>query len=75
MCTITMTQLKENLGYYTELSRKEEVRITKNGKYLTTLGVQKSDSFEDFVTSITGILKEEDLDLNDPKTAGILRKL
>ena len=75
MCTITMTQLKENLGYYTELSRKEEVRITKNGKYLTTLGVQKSDSFEDFVTSITGILKEEDLDLNDPKTAGIFKKL
>lgn len=75
MCVITMTQLKENLGYYTELSRKEEVRITKNGKYITTLGIQKSDAFEDFLISIKGILKEEDLDLNDPKTAGILRKL
>jgi len=71
MCKITATEFKENLGKYMMLSLKEEVLITKNGKPFTKLVGIKTSTWDD----LEGILNEEDLDLNDPKTAGILKKL
>ena len=37
MCYITATELKNNLGYYMELSNKEDVYVTKNNKVITVL--------------------------------------
>ena len=37
MCYITATELKNNLGHYMELSQKEDVCVTKNGKVITVL--------------------------------------
>ena len=37
MCYITATELKNNLGHYLELSSKEDVFITKNGKPIAVL--------------------------------------
>ena len=71
MCKITATEFKENLGKYMMLSLKEEVLITKNGKPLTKLVGVRNASWDELV----GILDEKDLDLNDPKTAGILNKI
>ena len=75
MCTITATEFKTNFGKYLLLGSKEEIAITKNGKLVATLTPPKTDSFEDFLDSITGLGSEEDLDLNDPRVAGVLGKL
>ena len=37
MCHITATEFKNNLGYYMELSAKEDVYVTKNNKVITVL--------------------------------------
>ena len=71
MCKVTATEFKENLGKYLALCAVEDVIITKNGTIAGTLSNRKRSTWSDF----RGILKEEDLDLNDPKTAGILKKL
>lgn len=34
---VTATELKKNLGYYLELSRREDVLITKNGHVISKL--------------------------------------
>lgn len=46
---ITATELKNNLGYYLELSQKEPVYISKNGKTITCLfsNNEQTNSFED----------------------------
>lgn len=76
MCTITMTQYKKELGRYSALSQKEDILVLKNGKpYMTVRAAKKSNSWESFFDKYEGIIKEEELDLNDPITAGILGKL
>lgn len=75
MCTITATEFKTNFGKYLNLAKKEEIAITKNGKLITTLTPPKSDCFEEFLDSITGLGKEEELDFNDPRVAGVFGKL
>lgn len=37
MCHVTATELKKNLSYYLELSKKEDVYITKNKKVISIL--------------------------------------
>ena len=76
MCTITMTQYKKQLGKYSELSQSEDILVLKNGKpYFHIVAVNKPNSWESFFDKYEGLIKEEDLDLNDPITAGILGKL
>lgn len=76
MCTITMTQLKKQFGKYFELSQTEDILVLKNGKpYSRISNAQVSNSWESFFEKYEGIIKEEDLDLNDPITVGILGKL
>ncbi len=71
MCRITATELKENLGKYLALSLTEEVLITKNGKPYTRLSGFGPSTWDE----LTGIIDENDIDLSDPKMAGILKKL
>ena len=76
MCTITMTQYKQQLGKYSELSQSEDILVLKNGKpYFRIVAVSKPNSWESFFDKYEGIIKEEDVDLGDPITAGILGKL
>ena len=37
MCYVTATELKNNLSYYLEKSKEEEVYITKNNKVISVL--------------------------------------
>lgn len=76
MCVITMTQFKQQFGKYSELSQTEDILVLKNGKpFYKISSVNSKNSWESFFEKYEGIIKEEDLDLNDPITAGILGKL
>ena len=37
MCRVTATELKKNLSHYLELSKKEDVYVTKNNKVISIL--------------------------------------
>ena len=50
MCYITATQLKNNLGHYLELSEKEDVYITRNGKVFSVLTSPQEKALDDFVS-------------------------
>ena len=67
MCKITATEFKENFGKYLSLCSTEDIVITKNGKIAGTLSNRKRSTWSDY----RGILREEDLDMNDPKTQKI----
>lgn len=75
MCTITATEFKKNFGKYAEISHKEGLTVTKNGKIYFSTNPPKCDPLEKFLEDCTGIIKEEDLDMDDPRIAGMLRKL
>lgn len=72
MCTITATEFKTNFGKYLALASKEEIAITKNGKVIATMNPPKNDPLEHFIESCSGIVNEEDLDLDDPRIAHML---
>ena len=44
--SITATELKNNLGKYLLLSAKEDVFITKNGKFLTKIKIKQKIKYE-----------------------------
>lgn len=75
MCIISATEFKTNFGKYLKLANKEQIAITKNGKIITTMFPPKNDEWDDFFNEFTGIAKEEDVDLNDPRIAHMLGKL
>lgn len=59
MCEITATEFKNNLGYYLDLSQKEDIYITKNNKPYCVLSNSKDKALMDFL-SLRGILKNEE---------------
>ena len=71
MCKVTATEFKENFGKYLSLCATEDIVITKNGKIAGILSNKQKSGWSEF----RGILKEENIDLNDTKTAGILKLL
>ena len=56
MRVITATELKKHLGYYLELSAKENVYVTKNNRVITVLSNPQDAALNDFL-SLRGILK------------------
>lgn len=46
MTKITITNLREHLGYYLKLSQKEDVYITKYGKIIAVLTKPKDRRIE-----------------------------
>ena len=75
MCTITATELKNNLGKYLDMMTREEIAITKNGKYIGSLVPPKNEKLDSFFNDLTGILNEKDFEnSDDPKIAHILDK-
>lgn len=75
MCTITATELKNNLGKYLDMMTREEIAITKNGKYIGSLVPPKNEKLDLFFNDLSGILNEKDFEnSDDPKIAHILDK-
>ena len=56
MCYITATELKQNLGHYLELSKTEDIYVTKNNKIITLLTNPENKSTEGFL-SLKGCMK------------------
>lgn len=76
MCTITATELKNNLGKYLEMMQTEEIAITKNGKYIGSLVPPKNEELNLFFQELTGVMDEKDFEnTDDPKILHILGKL
>jgi len=74
MCTITATEFKTQFGKYLELSNKEDILITKNGKPFATITAVKSNNWNDFFDEWAGTIDEKDVDLDDPRIAHMLGK-
>lgn len=55
MCYITATEFKKRLGYYMELSNKEDVYVTKNNKVITVLVSPEDKALQNFL-ALEGIL-------------------
>ena len=60
MCYITATELKNNLKKYLELSSKEDVYVTKNGKVITVLTSPEAKATDDFLSLRDEIKKQID---------------
>ena len=58
MCTITATELKENLGKYMILGQKEEIEVTNRGKVVFYITPQRLKLLND-LESIFGSLPKE----------------
>jgi len=56
--TITATELKENLGKYLELSKTEDILVTKNGKPITKLTSPYAGKME-ILRSLAGSLNTD----------------
>ena len=63
MCYITATEFKNNLGYYMELSAKEDVYITKNNKVITVLSSPEKHRLL-LVEQLSGSFGKVDDDIN-----------
>ena len=75
MRTITATELKNNLGKYLDMMTREEIAITKNGKYIGSLVPPKNEKLDSFFNDLSGILNEKDFEnSDDPKIVHILDK-
>ena len=48
MCRVTSTELKNNLSYYLELSNKEDVCVTTNGKIISVLTNPRDRNYIEF---------------------------
>lgn len=48
MCRVTSTELKNNLSYYLELSNKEDVCVTKNGKVISIITNPRDKNYLEF---------------------------
>lgn len=57
MCTITATELKSNLGKYLNLSKTEDIYISKSGKIIAKLS-NPNQSRIDIANSLFGILPD-----------------
>ena len=61
MCTITATELKENLSKYLHLSLEEDILVTSNGKPISLLTNPKKDKYDNFI-ACCGLLNDADPD-------------
>lgn len=56
MCTISITELKQNLHKYVALSADENIIVTSHGKIVTMLSNPKGDKYDAFL-ALRGCLK------------------
>lgn len=65
MHTITMTEFRKNLSKYLDMMSKEEIAITKNGKYIGLLVPPKKEKLDSFFAELSGILNDNDYQNSD----------
>lgn len=70
--SITVTELKQNLGKYLLLSASEDIYITKNGKVVAKLS-NPNQNRVDIAKSLFGILPEN-ASLEDAKEERLITK-
>ena len=58
MCTITATELKENLGKYLKLGENEEIKVTRRGKIILSI-VPEKERLKKEVISLFGLVPRE----------------
>ena len=63
MCYITATELKNNLSYYMELSKSEDIYVTKNNKVITVLTSVEKNKLA-LIESTRGFLGTVDKDID-----------
>ena len=61
MCTLTATELKENLGKYIKLGQEEQINVTHRGSLVFTI-VPKKDQLKIEWATIFGTLPKEAYD-------------
>ena len=77
---ITLTELKGNLGKYVEMSQKEDILITKNGKIISRLTepfAQRKEKMEKqrIAREIVGSAKGEYMSLDDIRAERLAKYL
>ena len=58
MCTITATELKENLGKYLKLGENEVIKVTRRGKVILSI-VPEKERLKEEVISLFGSVPRE----------------
>ena len=59
MCCVNVTKFRDNVAYYIELSKTENVYITKNGETVAVLSDPSSIAFNNFM-NLYGCMKDND---------------
>ena len=59
MCCVSVTKFRENVAYYIELSKTENVFITKNGEKVAVISNPNSMAFANFM-NLYGCMKDFD---------------
>lgn len=77
---ITLTELKGNLGKYVEMSRDEDILITKNGKIISRLTepfAKRKEKMEKkrIIKELIGSAKGEYMSLDDIRAERLARHL
>ena len=72
MIQITATELKSNLGKYLTMVKREDINITKNGRNIALLTVNKT--VNNWVNEITGIISNMDMNADTIKMERIINK-
>lgn len=65
MCYVTATELKNNLSHYLELSKKENVFITKNNKVISVLSNPTNNATLEAIMYVESLDIPKDLPSND----------
>lgn len=63
MCYVNVTELRNNISHYIELSAKEEVCITKNGEVVAVLSSPNKKYYQSLI-NLCGCLKDVDSEEN-----------
>ena len=71
---ITATELKTNLGKYLELSKEEDIYVTKNNVVITVLTNPQTKAFLDLVAFRDGLNVDPDFDPNKALEEEIMSK-
>ena len=57
---ITATELRKRLSYYLEVSKHEDIYVTKNNKIFTILTQPRRKALNDFL-SLSGVISDDKL--------------
>lgn len=59
MCRVNVTDFRNNISHYIELSKSEDVHVTKNGEVVAVLTNPDKDYYQ-ILINLCGCLKEYD---------------